>query len=115
MARRSLFVPLCAVWALLASGLWCACLNPMPDDFPSGHDDDGSAPAEVQPVGNAGTGGTLEGPGDPSPESGGSEQEPGEPVNEPPAANEAPDAGAPPGDAGSADAGASRPDGSVAP
>jgi hypothetical protein len=49
-ARRSWFVPVCAMSALLlGAGLFSACLNPMPDDFPSSADG---------PVNVAGSGGS---------------------------------------------------------
>lgn len=56
-ARRSRYVPLCAILALLIGA--AACLNPIPDDFPNQRDDSapvygpGEPPSTSRPPGQA--------------------------------------------------------------
>jgi hypothetical protein len=98
-ARRSRFVPVCAIAALLSGA--GACLNPIPDDFPNqaerDDDDDvlvgpGSAGGSASP-GEVGSGAsqdedTVGPPSSPAPE------QPGAIVPNAPDAGEAADAGA---------------------
>ncbi len=101
-ARRSAFVPLCAVrrWLLAVAVLCVGCLNPMPDDFPQDHEGAGTG---------SDNGGIDEGPATGSAGASGlNGQDPNDddsPVQSPPAAGGLegdPDAGVPVGDAGAA-------------
>jgi len=92
--RRAKLTGMAGSWRWARLLLWpFACLNPMPDDFPNHHDEDREeTPAPVA----GGSGSNIdEGPAPTDPETegpaGGYEQD---------VAADAPDAGAPPADAG---------------
>ena len=57
-AKRSGFVPRCAIIGGIAGTLLVACLNPMPDDFPNGRGGAAGAQPGDNQTGNGGTGGT---------------------------------------------------------
>jgi hypothetical protein len=121
LARRSWSVPYCASWVgLVVLGLFASCLNPRPEELPSGTGGDvvvpspngsgpGTLPVESDPSGGSGSvvvdedDGAAQAPATNDPNGGfqpGGSGQVDEPADPEPPAGEGPDAGA---DAGSAE------------